>query len=364
MRARRLGVGVVHVVILAIAPALPGAALAQSRPGTAQAGTAQAGTAQAAVRAAPNPQASASSSPAAPIRATPRRPASSGGTGRGSSGSSTVYLRNGTQAHGTLLRSEPGDYVLLLQADGVRTIPWYEVDHVEAPASNVPGEGAGASTQSAPAADAGRLCCADAGRASAADATLDQWADVSFGWDARLEGISLFKHYTIGDRSTWFNGQGAGGGVSASLHFRGPAALGFSSVRWVELELGVGNSTHYVSWKEGVRFRTNFVENETSVIVGAHLARGRWAGDGGGVPWSGVVFGLAWVPTYVYFFENAELDSAGKLNPAGLRLTIDWGRVSPEKSGLLPGVRASFTWLPYLGSLPSVLNLGLGCVFY
>jgi hypothetical protein len=173
----------------------------------------------------------------------------------------------------------------------------------------------------------------------------------------------MFKRYTVAGRSSWYSGEGAGGGVSASLHFRGPPALGLSEVRWVEFEVGVGNSTHYVSWKEGPRFRTDFVENQTSLILGAHLASGRWVGDGG-APWSGVVFGLAWLPTYVHFFDNGEFESGGQFNPAGMRLTIDWGRVSPEKSGRLPGVRTFFTWLPYVGTLPTALSVGVGAVFY
>jgi hypothetical protein len=355
MRPRRLGFGIARLLILAASAALPRAALAQAEPS--------------AVRAAPSAtQARAAGSASSPsaARPAPARASSRGSAAQtpasSSSGSSTVFLRDGTQARGTLLRSEPGDYVLLLQADGVRTIPWHAVERVESPASQL---AARTPTQGAsPEAANVSLCCADSGPAIEPEDTLDRWADVSFGWDARLEGISLFKHYTVENRSTWFSGQGIGGGVSASLHFRGPAALGFSSVRWVEFELGVGNSAHYVTWKEGVRFRTNFIENETSLIIGAHLARGRWAGENGGVPWSGVVFGLAWVPTYVYFFDNDEFESGGKLNPAGLRLTIDWGRVSPEKSGLLPGVRTFFTWLPYLGNLPTALSVGLGCVFY
>lgn len=194
---------------------------------------------------------------------------------------------------------------------------------------------------------------------------LERWPGLSFGWDIHAEAISLFKHYTIGDSGAWYSGQGAGGGVSASLHFRPPAALASGVLRWIEFELGAGNSTHWVRWEEGegARPSTDFISNQTYAIVGAHLASGRWAGDAG-EPWSGAVIGLAWVPTYVHFFGNDDFVSGGKLNHAGLRLSVDWGRVSPDAKGLVPGLRAFLTWLPYIGSLPTAVSAGVGCVFY
>jgi hypothetical protein len=196
-------------------------------------------------------------------------------------------------------------------------------------------------------------------------AALERWPGVSFGWDIHAEAISLFKHYTIGDTGAWYSGQGAGGGVSASLHFRAPAALSAGLLRWIELELGAGNSMHWVHWEqgEGARPSTDFTTHQTYAIIGAHLASGRWSG-GAGEPWSGAVLGLAWVPTYVHFFGNDDFVSGGKLNHAGLRASVDWGRVSPAAKGLVPGLRAFLTWLPYIGSLPTVVSAGVGCVFY
>jgi hypothetical protein len=192
------------------------------------------------------------------------------------------------------------------------------------------------------------------------------WSGVSLGWDLRAEGVSLFKHYTIGDEDAWFSGEGVGGAVSLSLHFRPPAALARSSVlRWMEFELGASNATHYVTWKEGEgrRSKTDFVENATSAIVGAHFGSGRWSSTEGS-SWSGIVLGLAWMPTYVHFFGGDQFESDGKFNPAGLRFTVDWGRLAPTSKGRLPGLRASITWLPYVGTLPTALAIGLGCVFY
>jgi hypothetical protein len=206
---------------------------------------------------------------------------------------------------------------------------------------------------------------ADTGTTDAEGTAMQHWPGLSFGWDLHAEAISLYKHYTIGDRGAWYSGQGAGGGASASLHFRPAGAFSHGVLRWVEFELGVGNSTHLVRWEEGEQARrhTEFVDNQTYGILGVHIAAGRWS-PSAGAPWSGAVLGLAWVPTYVHFFGNDDFETGGRFHHAGLRLSVDWGRVSPNAKGLVPGLRAFLTWLPYVGSLPTSLSAGVGCVFY
>ena len=275
--------------------------------------------------------------------------------------SDTVVLRDGTRLRGTLLRVEPGNYVLLLGIEGVRTVPWRVVDRVENSAE--PRTGASKS-EGDPGVALLAPCCGDELADEETIAAEDAWANLSVGWDLRAEGASLFKHYTVDDRGVWYGGEGWGGGGSISMHFRGPAWLGGGSSRFAEFELGVGDSLHSVSWKEGTEFQTDFLENETSLILGAHLGAGHWNPAGGSAPWSGVVVGIAWVPTYVRFFGSTDFDSTGKLHPAGLRMTLDWGRISPTRKGRVPGLRAAFTWLPYVGNLPTLISFGLGAVFY
>lgn len=216
------------------------------------------------------------------------------------------------------------------------------------------------STPSTAAPDPGT----DDAAARAQDARADAWSGLSFGWDIHAEAVALFKHYTIGQTGAWYSGQGGGGGATASLHFRPPGAFAHGALRWVEFELGIGNSTHFVRWEEGeaARPQTEFVQNHTYGILGAHFGSGRWpAGDSA---WSGAVVGLAWVPTYVYFFGNDDFTSGGVFHHGGVRLSVDWGRVSPTSKGLVPGLRAFLTWLPYVGSLPTSVSAGVGCVFY
>jgi hypothetical protein len=304
---------------------------------------------------------SPSSKPAAPAGAkpsprAPQRPEAAPRPGL----ADTVWLRDGTRLRGTLLRVEPGNYVLLLGVEGVRTIPWRVVDRVENSAESRVGAGDNAQ----PGAPLLAPCCADELTDEDTIAAEDAWANLSIGWDLRAEGASLFKHYTVEGRGVWYGGEGWGGGASISMHFRGPAWLGGGPSRFTEFELGVGDALHSVSWKEGTEFQTDFLENETSLIIGAHLGAGHWGETTAGVPWSGVVVGLAWVPTYVRFFGSTDFDSTGKFHPAGLRMTLDWGRISPARKGRVPGLRAAFTWLPYVGNLPSVISFGLGAVFY
>lgn len=192
------------------------------------------------------------------------------------------------------------------------------------------------------------------------------WPGASFGWDLRLEAISLFKRYTLAGEEAWFSGQGAGAGASASLHFRPPAAFAGGAARWVELELGVANATHWIAWKEGhgPRSRSDVVQSQSSVVAGLHFASGHWLGESDSAPWSGAVLGLAWLPTYVYFFGNDQFAGEGKFHPAGLRLTVDWGRIRPTAKGRVAGLRAALTWLPYVNSLPTAVSAGVGFVFY
>jgi hypothetical protein len=272
----------------------------------------------------------------------------------------TVWLRDGTRLRGTLLRVEPGNYVLLLGIEGVRTVPWRVVERVENSAESR----AAGKSDAQPGVALLAPCCGDELADEDTIAAEDAWANLSVGWDLRAEGASLFKHYTVDGRGVWYGGEGWGGGASVSLHFRGPAWLGGGASRFADFELGVGDSLRSVSWKEGTEFQTDFLENEVSLIIGAHLGAGHWNATGGGVPWSGVVVGVAWVPTYVRFFGSSDFDSTGKFHPAGLRMTLDWGRISPARKGRVPGLRAAFTWLPYVGDLPTVISFGLGAVFY
>jgi len=270
----------------------------------------------------------------------------------------SVWLKDGTRLRGTVLRVEKGNYVLLLGVEGVRTIPWRTVSRVENASDPAHSETEAGASPSAP------CCTEDVLNEAEPEPGADRWAAVSLGWDLRLEGVSLFKHYTVGGQGTWYGGEGWGGGGSLSLHFRGPASLGGgTAVRWAEFELGVTDSIHSVTWKEGAPNETKFTQNQLSLILGAHIASGRW-GSAAGSPWSGVVFGLAWLPTYVRFFGSGDFDATGQFHVAGLRATVDWGRVSPTNKGLVPGMRASLTWLPYIGNLPTAVSLGLGCVFY
>jgi hypothetical protein len=309
------------------------------------------------------PAAAAAPPVTAPVRTparAPRRPAARPEPGPRPGLADSVWLRDGTRLRGTLLRVEPDNYVLLLGVEGVRTIPWRSVARLENAA-----EARAAAGKVEPSAALLAPCCADERAGEELRPIEDAWADLSIGWDLRAEGVSLFKHYTLSDGGVWYGGEGWGGAASVSLHFRAPTWLGSSlGSRWTEFELGLGDSLYSIAWKEGAEYQTKFLENQTSLILGGHFASGRWSPEGGGAPWSGVVVGVAWVPTYVRFFGSTDFDSIGRFHPAGVRMTLDWGRVSPRRHGRVPGLRAALTWLPYVGGLPTLVSFGLGAVFY
>jgi hypothetical protein len=77
-----------------------------------------------------------------------------------------------------------------------------------------------------------------------------------------------------------------------------------------------------------------------------------------------VVVGVAWVPTYVRFFGSTDFDADGQFHPAGLRMTLDWGRISPRRHGRVPGCVSPSLGCRTSGNLPTLVSFGLGAVFY
>jgi hypothetical protein len=281
----------------------------------------------------------------------------SGSPAAGQAGQDTVVLRSGDAVQGTILSEDPGRHVILLEERGVRTIAWDDVQQILRSIPGPPPVRALAPHESAQnALDTGRT------------APLPElaWAGVSLGWDARVEGSALLKSYAAGGAGAVLSaGGGVGASVSASLHFRAPATvLDGGGTSWLDFELGVGDAIRRDYWNEGAGLSTAFFENETSAIVGAHLARGRFQGLAHPVRWSGLVLGMAWVPTYVHFLGGSTFAAGGRLNPAGLRWTLDWGDVARTGIGRVPMVRLFVTWLPYVGALPTALSAGMGCVFF
>lgn len=287
--------------------------------------------------------------------------------------------------HGTILLREPGRYVIVLGAGGAQTIPWQDVRRIVVLPSSWPVGSASASAPSAwgppaptsdvpqrlselPADSSGSA--ADGSMGNAAARALPwlspSWAGVSVGWDLRFEMNVLLKHYAIdGGGSLWSGGLGAGGGLSASLHFRTPASIGDDArATWLDFEVGLGESLHVEDYADGLGHSMTLLESETPVIVGVHAATGTlWATTSGGA-WSGLALGLAWVPTFVEVFGDGQFNSGSRLNPAGVRFTADVGPVRRAQVGHVPMIRVVATWLPYVGALPTTFSAGVGCVFF
>jgi hypothetical protein len=168
-------------------------------------------------------------------------------------------------------------------------------------------------------------------------------------WDVRLAGVALWKHYAQHGESAWSWGMGAGLGFGAALHYDiDPAS---NAIDWYGFELGLAGTVAYASWSQVNAGSTSVVEQDVSLRVGGRVA-----------PWPGVVFGLAWLPTYVDFYGQ-HVSSRGTINPAGLRISVDLGNANGPPVRVLM-LRIALSFLPYVGRLPSLLNLSAGIVFY
>ncbi|HXX69509.1 MAG TPA: hypothetical protein VEK07_20160 [Polyangiaceae bacterium] len=308
-------------------------------------------------------------------------------------GSDVVELKDGTIVRGTVLVREPGRYVIVLGTGGAQTIPWQDVRRVvmspssqptasptsappewgppDAPPAWGPPEAAPTVPRLPPEPPSTPAPSPD--RASMSEPVVrpdasvsSSWAGVSLGWDVRLEGNMLLKHYAIsGGGSLWSGGPGAGGGVSVSLHFRTPAGVGDDARgTWLDFELGIGEAVHYDIYGDGIGRGITLFDSETPVIVGVHFATGTLSPTTAGGAWSGLALGLAWAPTFVELFGNGGFNSAGRSNPAGIRVTADVGAVRRADVGHVPMIRFVATWLPYVGALPTLFSVGIGCAFY
>ena len=175
------------------------------------------------------------------------------------------------------------------------------------------------------------------------------------------------KRYAAADGGTfWSGGPGAGAGLTLTLHFRAPIVFEESGrASWLDFGVGLGDATHYLRWRDGeTGLSTGIVETEVSARVGPRFAVGRVRAIGGSPRWWGYAVGIEWTPTYVYFFGRAGLASGGRMNSAGLGLSLDVGQWTPDRGIGSPLFRLSVGWLPYVNALPTMLTAGVGCVFY
>lgn len=275
-----------------------------------------------------------------------------------------VVRRDGTSVSGVILGERTGDWIIVLGAHGAVTIPWGEIDRVirsaapaPAPSRDPGADSTKPESHAATTPDAGSDFRAEASkRITGVSLGLDLWGDAN----------ALFKHYTLGDGSSyWSYGGGVGAVAAVALRFRGPPLVDESHrADWLECELGFGVGGHGGFWKPQTVASAAMVEGEIPFVVGVRYAVGHLRPAPTGLTWSGALLGLAWAPTYVYFFGQPGVPAGGAFNPAGIRLTVDLGRMGLEARGLVPELRFVVGWLPNVGPLPSVISAGVGCAFY
>jgi hypothetical protein len=258
---------------------------------------------------------------------------------------------------GVILDEHTGEWIIVLGANGPVNIPWDDIDHVVRSASP-----ARAPSQRSPP----EVAAASADPNSDFRAASKRIAGVSLGADLRADANVLLKHYTLRDGSSYGSyGAGVGAVAAVALHFRGPPAVDEDRhADWLECELGVGAGGHGGFWKPQTSASAAILEAEIPFVVGVRYAIGRLRPTRMGFAWSGLLLGLAWAPTYMYFFDQRGVPPGGAFNPAGIHLTVDIGQMALERRTLRPALRFVVGWLPNVGPLPTVLDAGVGCAFY
>jgi hypothetical protein len=262
-----------------------------------------------------------------------------------------VQLRDGRALCGTVVHQERDRYVIIVTADATRTVSW---DDVQCLTSN---------TRAAqPEPTRARAASVETGAMRAEPEP--HWGGLALDWDIRLIGSGLWKRYADRGVAAWSWGAGGGVGLGTALHLRTAAALNRSrGISWFDFELGITDAVSFGNWRQVNRSAAAMVEQDTSLVLGTRLALGKTQTIAGVQHWSGVMVGIAWIPTYVDFFGSA-ITSKGTINPAGIRLTADFGSAAGPDLGHSPLLRIALSWLPYVGHLPTALSIGVGLVFY
>jgi hypothetical protein len=171
-------------------------------------------------------------------------------------------------------------------------------------------------------------------------------------WDVRLAGNTYFKRYAERENSAWSWGMGAGIGFGAALHYAISAAgaAGAGPIHWSDLELGLAGTVTYGTWNQINAGQASVITQDVSLRVGTRFRLGG--------PDSGILIGIAWLPTYADFYGR-QIKTPGAINPLGMRLAFDLGG-KPSAFRHAPVFRVALSYLPYVGKLPSMFGVSAG----
>jgi hypothetical protein len=338
-----------------------------------------------------------------------------------------VLLKDGTQMRGTIVRQEPGQYVVLRTTDGREvTLSWDDVRRVErgsagpvAPAPPIAPAPTPAPTPPAPApapAPAPQASAAPAESGSKPAGAIGVSHEVEFkeaearrqAWLARgggivgyeVRGYGMFvllppvtlKYGTnivnpitggssdLEDREE--RGIGGGGGIGGRIAFMSLSlpdpSLGGT---WTALRVATGVDFSYAyigfpiqtvavnTYPDGsvaTGYGTEY-EGTSLLLINVPLQLGGMIGLGSfdGAEWRGIALGASWTPAYSYV-KPGEGDGSGDFNYAGFEISLDiLGKDGPLAASAPRAHGKVFAFLlPPVGDLPLVATFGGGAVWY
>lgn len=293
-------------------------------------------------------------------------------------GEDVVTLKDGTQIRGTVLKQEPGKYVVIRQLDGREmTISFDDVRRVEtaaAPAASgagAPPDGTKVDTKGGGLFLHGETTFQDA------EAKRQQWLHrggsiVSF--EVRGQGYFLMKQTTqsspLGNVDVGFYGGGGGAGFRVGwMNLKLPdPKLGST---WTALRIGVGGDFQgggggvAVSIPGGGSSGQGFgmFSMNFPIYVGGQIGLGSYDGD----QWRGVALKLQYQPSYSWtYISGGGGSSSGSFNFAGAEIGIDFVDKNGPLQAFAPRAHGEFFIfvLPPVGDLPLFINIGGGAVWY
>lgn len=254
-----------------------------------------------------------------------------------------IELRDGTAICGTIVHGDEGHSLTIVSRSDTRTLEWDEI----------------ACTGTRPRRSRATLSPQYRHREPR---EVEPWSGIFLEWDLRAFGIGLFKHYERAAQSAWSYGLGGGVLVGASLRFQSepnPA----SGLSFYTLQLGVEGSVGYDAWHQVSEGSASAIQQNLSLVLGGRIALGTTGPSADGRHWSGVMIGLAWLPTYVDFYGK-QISSAATINPAGVRATVDIGGANGPGRGHSPLLRLALAYLPNVTRLPVAYVVSAGVVFF
>lgn len=261
-----------------------------------------------------------------------------------------VQLRDGTAICGTIVHQQAGHSIIIVSDAITQTLAWDEIKCIR----TEPPKPKAVSVSVSASPEEHRVAIAEPAA----------WSGIFLEWDLRALGTGLLKHYERNGDEAWSWGLGGGIAFGAALRYqRGPTLDRTSGIVLYILQLGIEASVSYASWHQVNAGSASIIQQDFSLALGGRVAIGETRAIADGQRVSGVMLGLAWLPTYVDFY-GAQISTHGKINPAGVRLTVDIGGAAGPGRGHASLLRLALVCLPYVGRLPTAYAVSAGVLFF